>query len=145
MKKLTRKIITLTLAICCLIAPFTTMASAAEVQPRLNNTLSTVTTMNINSSGQLSIVYKYTGFPDVTTKAVITTYIQKRTLGIFWFRVDIGTENDEWVDTIYKEDYAGVRTYQLSDRGTYRVNVEYKIYGSGGAADVLEYQGTDTY
>ena len=96
MKKLAKKLITLTLAICCLIAPFATMAHAAEVQPRFNNTLSTATNMNINSSGRLSIGYNYTGFYNVTTKAVITTYIQKKTLGFFWVRVDIGTTNDEW-------------------------------------------------
>lgn len=59
--------------------------------------------------------------------------------------MDIGTANDEWVDTINKSNYSGTRTYQLSSEGTYRVNVEYKIYGSGGSADVIPYTQTDTY
>ena len=145
MKKLAKKLITLTLAICFLITPVALTASAAEIQPRLNNTISTATAMNINSTGRLTVTYKYVGVPDVTTKAVITTYVEKRVLGIFWSRVDIGTTNDEWVDTIYEDEYSGGRTYQLSSSGTYRVTVEYKIYGTGGAADVLDYQGTDSY
>jgi len=146
MKTLTKKLVTLTLAFCFLITPLALAVNAAESPtPRLNNTISTTTNMTITESGLLSIGYKYVGFPDVTTHAVITTYVQKRFLGVFWKRVDIGTENNEWVDTIYQEDYVGSRSFQLSDSGTYRVTVQYEIYGSGGAADVLDYQGTDSY
>jgi len=145
MKQFTKKLITLTLAICCLIAPFATIANAAEIQPRFNNTMSTVTAMSINSSGKLVIAYNYVGYPGITTRAEITTYVQKRTLWLFWTRVDIGTPDNEWVDTSYQEDYTYERSFQLSDEGTYRVTVEYKIYGTGGEADVIDYQGTDTY
>ena len=145
MKKLAKKLITLTLAICFLITPVALVANAAEIQPRLNNTISTATTMGISSSGKLTVAYNYVGVPGVTTKAVITTYVEKRFLGIFWSRVDIGTTNDEWVDTVYQDQYSGGRSYQLSSSGTYRVTVQYKIYGSGGAADVLDYEGTDSY
>lgn len=150
MKKHLKKLLTLTLALCFMITPVALTANAASdadagVMPCLNNTLSTFTTMSINSSGKLTVSYNYSGFPGVTTKAVITTYVEKRFLGIFWSRVDIGTTDDEWVDTIYQEDYTGSRTYQLSDSGTYRVTVQYKIYGTGGAADVIDYEGTDSY
>ncbi len=145
MKKLAKKLITLTLAICFLITPVALVANAAEIQPRLNNTISTTTTMGISSSGKLTVAYKYVGVPGVTTKAVITTYVEKRFLGIFWSRVDIGTTNDEWVDTFYEDQHIYERSYQLSSSGTYRVTVQYKIYGSGGAADVLDYEGTDSY
>ncbi len=145
MKKSIQKILSLTLALCFLITPIALTASAAEVQPRLNNTISTATNMKITSAGKMNISYNYSGIPGVTTKGVITTYVEKRFLGIFWTRVDIGTTDDEWVDTIYEEYYAGSRSYQLSASGTYRVTVQYKIYGSGGAADVLDSQITDSY
>lgn len=75
--------------------------------------------MNISSSGKVTI-NRYTGFPLTTTKAVITMYIEKRTLGLFWTRVDIGEPDNQWVDTIKNYSYNGSRTYQLSSSGTYR-------------------------
>lgn len=101
--------------------------------------------MNISSSGLMTISYQYSGYPSITTKAVITTYIEKRTLGIFWSRVDIGTSDNQWNDVINDYRYTGYRTYQLSDKGTYRVVVKYTIYGTGGSADVIPYEAKDSY
>ena len=100
---------------------------------------------SINNSGKLTITYKYSGSPEITTKAVITTYVEKKFLGLFWRRVDIGTTDNKWVDTIYNYMYNGSRNYQLSSSGTYRVTIIYKIYGSGGAADEIECQAQDSY
>ena len=101
--------------------------------------------MNIDEDGLLTIGYCYNGYPDVTTKAVITTYIEKRTLFFFWERINIGMEDNQWVDRIARESYLYERDVQLYNSGTYRVKVTYKIYGSGGSADVIEYEGTDSF
>lgn len=125
---------------------FTIQAHATEVAtPYYNNTLSARTTIAIFSTGELSVVNSYQGFENVTTKAVITTYVEKKVLGLFWTRVDIGTTDDQWVDTIYNYYYTGGHNFQLNSTGTYRVTVTYKIYGSGGTADEIEYQETKTY
>lgn len=149
MKKQLKRLLGIVLVLCLSIVPFCSVSASAttqeEITPYFNNTLSTTTSMNINSSGKMTISYKYSGYANVTTKAVITTYIEKKTLGLFWSRVDIGTTNDEWVDTVNDYRYTGSRTYQLSSSGTYRVTVVYKIYGSGGAADEIEYQAKDSY
>ena len=80
---------------------FATKVHAAEIAtPYYNNTLSARTTISISSTGELSVVNAYHGYQGVTTRAVITTYVEKRVLGIFWTRVDIGTTDDQWVDTI---------------------------------------------
>lgn len=144
-----KKILATLLVLCLSIVPFFSVSAAAvtqeEVMPLYNNTASVTTAMNINSSGKMTISYQYSGYPSTTTKAVITTYIEKKTLGLFWSRVDIGTTDDQWVDTINDYRYTGSRTYQLSSSGTYRVTVVYKIYGSGGSADEIEYQAKDSY
>ena len=116
-----------------------------EIMPLYNNVASATSQMSISSSGKMTINYKYTGFPSTTTKAVITTYIEKRTLGLFWTRVDIGQPNEQWVDTIYNYSYNGSRTYQLSASGTYRVTITYKIYGTGGSADTITSEIKDAY
>jgi len=115
------------------------------VTPYYNNTLSARTTIAISPSGELSVVYAYHGIQNVTTMAVITTYIEKKVLGLFWTRVDIGTPDDQWVDTIYDYAHNGEHSLQLDSKGTYRVTVTFHIYGSGGAMDEIERQETKTY
>lgn len=142
-----KRMLATVLVLCLSVVPFCSVSASAatqeEVTPYFNNTLSTTTAMNISSSGKMTISYQYSGYASITTKAVITTYIEKKTLGLFWTRVDIGTTEDQWVDTINDYRYTGSRSYQLSSSGTYRVTVVYKIYGSGGAADEIEYQSKD--
>lgn len=125
---------------------FAARAHAAEVvTPYFNNTLSARTTINISSTGKLSVVNAYHGFQNVTTRAIITTYVEKKVLGLFWTRVDIGTNDDQWVDTVNNYYYTGEHSLQLSSKGTYRVTVIFTIYGSGGAADEIKCQETKTY
>ena len=145
MKKKRIKVSAILLAVVLLMVPFTVCVCAEQATPYYNNTVSTDTGMLIDDNGLLTIAYGYMGIPSKTTHAVITTYVEKRFLGVFWSRVDIGTTDNQWVDTINNYYYDGGRDYQLSKSGTYRVKVTYTIYGSGGAADVVEYEGTDSY
>ena len=140
-------IISVLLIMCLFVIPLSPVSAATEegVMPRYNNVATVTGAMSINDSGKMTISYKYTGSPSITTKAVITTYIEKKFLGLFWKRVDIGKTDNQWVDTINDYMYSGSRTYQLSSTGTYRVTIIYKIYGSGGSADEIELQKTDSY
>ncbi len=119
------------------VSTFSFVAKANEAVPFYNNVTSANSVVTISNSGVLTVVNKYSGSSSVTTKAIITTYVEKKVLGIFWSRVDIGQANDEWVDTIYNYTYSGSHSVQLSSTGTYRVTVEFVIYGSGGAADTI--------
>ena len=142
MKKIITRVLATILTLCLSVVPFcsisVTAATQEEIVPLYNNVNTATANLDVTDSGKLTINYKYAGFSGITTKAVITTYIEKKTLGLFWTRVDIGTTNDEWVDTINNYRYTGSRTHQLSSSGTYRVTVNFKIYGSGGSADVIE-------
>lgn len=113
--------------------------SASEVQPRYNNTASAKTTGSVSSSGRLTAYNSYTGIKDVTTHAQITTYVEKKIL-FLWFRVDLGITDDQWVDVVYGHTYTGSHYVNLESKGTYRITTEYKIYGSGGSADVINSQ-----
>ena len=149
MKNHIKRIFVAILIFCLSVVPMSTVSAAvaegSEIMPLFNNVSTVTANVSINNSGKMTISYKYIGSPSVTTKAVITTYIEKKTLGLFWTRVDIGTTNDEWVDTKYESTYVGSRTHQLSSTGTYRVTVIYKIYGTGGSADEVERQVTASY
>ena len=141
MKKYTlKKLVSLILANVLLLLIVFVPAKAAvqdEIAPCYNNVVSVSSVASVSSSGVLKVTNSYNGDSSVTSKAVITTYIEKKTLGIFWSRVDIGQTDDEWVDTIYNYKYSGSHSIQLPSTGTYRVTVEYVIYGSGGAADTI--------
>lgn len=102
-------------------------------------------TMAINSQGVMTITYQYSSDSSTTSKVEITTYVEKRTLGIFWTRVDIGTSDNQWTDTIYNYRYTSSRTYQLSDAGTYRTKVTYQFYNSSSLTDTIDCEDTDTY
>lgn len=146
-----RKIVYICLALCITFIPFSTMyVSAAvptqqEIMPFYNNTSSANCAMSISDSGKMTISYRVYGYSSSTTRIVIETYIEKKVAGVLWSRVDIDEVNDEWVDTINKTSYIGSRSYQLSSTGTYRVNVTYTVYGSGGTADVIPFTIEKTY
>lgn len=149
MKKHIKRILAITLMLCICGMPVFLVSAAPnsenEVMPCFNNAATVSTNMSINSSGKMTITYNVAGYSSLTTKIVITTYIEKRTLGLFWTRVDNGQTDDQWVDTIKDYKYNGVRYYNLSSSGTYRVTVKYKIYGSGGSADNVEHEIKDSY
>lgn len=141
MSKTFKKMLAAILTLCLAIVPVCSVSAATpqnEIMPLYNNVNTATANLDVTNSGKLTINYKYAGFSGVTTRAVITTYIEKKTLGLFWTRVDLGNTNDEWVDTIYDYRYTGSRTFQLPSSGTYRVTVNFKIYGSGGSADEIE-------
>lgn len=151
MKKRMKKFVAAILVVCLAVVPYLSVPASAElpgggtVSPQYNNTVSATAAMTISNSGLMTISYDYEGFPSKTTKAEITTYIEKRSFLLFWNRVNIGQPNNEWFDTIYNYEYTGSRTFQLSSSGTYRVHVTYKIYGTGGAADEISFTFTDSY
>lgn len=139
-----RRIISLMLLFVVVSSVFI-VANASTIMPRLNNTFSTSTNFTISSSGNACISTTYNGYKGITTGATITSYIEKRTLGIFWTKVDIGQPNNEWIDTC--NDYLGAfsHNYQLENTGTYRAIVTYEIRGTGGATDVINYEQERTY
>ena len=115
------------------------------VMPRYNNTAGTSTNFSISTTGKATITATYSGIASKTTGATVTSYIEKRTLRIFWSKVDIGQPNNEWVDT--SSDYTDVFVHEfyLSSTGTYRAKVVYEISGTGGATDVINYDQERTY
>ncbi len=117
----------------------------SQAATMFNNMYSTLTNASIASNGTMTIYESYDGIPGVTTRGELTTYIEKRILGIFWKKVNNGQPNNQWVDTIYNYRYSGTHSYQLSSTGTYRATVIYKVYGTGGDPDELTSQVTCSY
>ena len=144
-----RKILSLIalVAILCTFAltVFAAVIDDGGVTPCYNNTAGTSTNFTITSAGKATISAVYNGNYGVTTGATVSSYIEKRTLGLFWTKVDIGEPNNEWVDTSTDYMDAFGHEFWLEDKGTYRATVVYEIRGTGGAADIIDYQQERTY
>lgn len=126
------------LIIACVFSNIVISAFASEVMPLFNNVATVSNPVRISDSGKLTVTNQYYGFEGITTKAVITTYVEKKTLGLFWTRVDNGQTDNKWIDTIYSYEYSGSHSLQLESMGTYRVVTTFVIYGTGGTADEIE-------
>ena len=77
-KRLLACVLIVSLSIISLTPVSAAKAFSGTVATFYNNVASATASININSSGKLTIGYKYSGYSSVTTKAVITTYIEKK-------------------------------------------------------------------
>lgn len=135
----------LLIAVLMMVSASTAAMAASLYETRYNNTVMASSVASISDSGLLTVDNQFQGIRGKTTKGEITTYVEKRTLGFFWTRVDIGQPNNQWVDVVYDYLYDGTHTFQLSNQGTYRITVVYVISGSGGDADTIRQTMTKTY
>lgn len=135
----------LLIAVLMMVSASTAAMAASPYEIRYNNTVMASSVASISDSGLLTVDNQFQGIRGKTTKGEITTYVEKRTLGFFWTRVDIGQPNNQWVDVVYDYLYDGTHTFQLSNQGTYRITVVYVISGSGGDADTIRQTMTKTY
>lgn len=139
-----KKIVAIVLTLTLFMGVFAVSASAAEIEPYLNNTSSTTTLFNINSKGVGTVTYSCSGDSNFT-RVNIVCYVEKKTLGLFWSRVETGTNNNEWIDSSNRNPYTGTRTFTLKDKGTYRAVVTYTVEGTGGPDDVITSKVEDKY
>ena len=127
----TKRAICAVIALIMAMSAFSVFAAAQTVEPCFNNVERATN--------------RYTADANVFSKAIITTYVEKKVLGLFWSRVDIGQNDNKWIDVIYDNVYTGTHSVQLSDKGTYRVTSEFVVYGSGGPADTVTETATTEY
>ena len=142
-----KKILSLIMVVITLITCFNFMlmrVSASDVTPRYNNTNSTTTNFNISSSGLATVSISCSGKTGVTQSIEVRSYIQRK-VGLFWFKVDNGLTNDEWVDYKAGSSLNVKHTLQLTKKDDYRVKIEITVSGTGGADDVIEKTLTATY
>lgn len=115
-------------------------ANDSGITPYLNNTSSADLVFNIDSTGLAVSTVTLIGYDGVTTHAEISTKIQKKHLIFFWKDVDIGYPDNTYTATINGTVGIDEAEFQLSSKGTYRNLTTVTVYGTGGAADVLEFE-----
>ena len=126
------------LFLLCILLVVSTTISVHAANARLSHGIYSVQTFSITPSGLAELSVDYKGNTTSFTSVTIETYIQKRTLGFIWIKVDNGETNNTWVDVSTERiDYI-IHDLQLSDTGTYRAVFKITFSGTGAADDVLE-------
>ena len=110
--------------------PISAFASNFGMTPYYNNVQRTSTTFDINESGVATVKTFMNGYPDTTTGATIKIKIQKRFLLFFWSDVA------SWTEEATAHYYSNTHSVTV-EKGDYRAQVEYTIYGTGGSPDVI--------
>ena len=123
----------------CLVMLFTALpiavtAAEDELMPLSNNTSTCNATFNITAQGYATFTAKYCGYSGITTNGTITIQMQKKFLALFWRDVD----DMYWEYSSNNVNYEVANTIQLSNTGTYRIIVNFTVYGTGGSADTFE-------
>lgn len=145
MNTMTKKWTLLMLAVLTLVMSIFVPLNKASAATAYNNTLRSSLTCDVDSNGELSATMSVNGKSGITTHIGVELYIEKKILGIFGSRVDIGCENNIWTDSTNSYKYNHVFTTQLNSAGTYRVTVTYTVSGSGGSDDIITKTDTLTY
>lgn len=132
-----KRVLAFLMAIFILTVAFSLIVQAAT--PRLSHIMSTSSSFTISDTGLAEVYTRYHAYEDVMTEAVITLTIKKRTLLLFWSEVT--TFSISSTEPYYSHTFSR----QLDEKGTYKCEVEYVVYGTAGEADVIPFEETVTY
>ena len=124
--------------ILCLLLMFSLTVPAFAVDARLSHGVSATILFGITSTGMAEVSVVYQGNRTSFTSVTVETYIQKRTLGFIWTKVDNGEPNKTWVDTSTSDIGDFVHHLQLDSKGTYRAVYKITFSGTGAEDDVIE-------
>ena len=141
MKKNVKVFLTMIMAVLMLwTASVSVYASDADagIMPRLDNCHDFVMTFTVADPGVAHFAVDYNGNENTFVQAKLTVVFQKKFLGLFWRKVDIGTTNNEWVAYSTELQYMFYDTVTMDGTGTYRANFTLEISGTGGTTDVIE-------
>lgn len=89
------------MVVSAVVPAYAAQSGEETVQPMLEEPVRTKLYCTASSSCVLTVKNEYTALDDAVTRVVITTYVEKRKLLVAWERVDIGQENNKWIDVIY--------------------------------------------
>ena len=130
--KRTAALVMCVLMVACAILPVCAYGA------RMNHGVNYRTSFTIDSSGKAKVSLYYEGDKSSFTNVTVETYIQKKSLGLFWTKVDNGQTDKTWVDSSSATSGSFTHTLNLDATGTYRAVFNITFSGTGAAADVIE-------
>lgn len=125
------------MVVSCVFLAFALTVPSFAVDARLSHGIRAEMVFGITDTGMAEASIEYQGNETSFTSATIETYIQKRSLGFIWTKVDNGEVDKTWVDTSTARDDYFVYHLQLEDTGTYRAVFKITFSGTGAEDDVI--------
>ncbi len=104
--------------------------SSMEGVPGFSSIENLSITFYIGPSGAAALSFSVSNSIKSPSQLTITSYIEKRSLGVFWSKVDIGVQDDQWVERTSKKFYSATHAADVSEDGVYRATV--KVTGRDG-------------
>ena len=123
--------------VLCFLLAFSLTVPSYAADARLSHGIWADMLFGITDTGMAEVSVDYVANSTSFTNVTIETYIQKRTLGLIWTKVDNGEVNKTWIDTSTAEYGYFVHHLQLEDNGTYRTVFKITFSGTGAEDDVI--------
>ena len=123
--------------VLCVFLVLSLTVPSFAVESRLSHGVSAELLFGITETGLAEVYVDYQANDTSFTNATVETYIQKRTLGFIWTKVDNGEANKTWIDTSTERVDYFVHHLQLDDTGTYRAVFKITFSGTGAEDDVI--------
>lgn len=111
-------------------------AEESSIQPRLQYTAYTTTSMIENSNGTVTCYAEAEGYSGITTRIHIKMELQKFGT-IKWETVTT------WESTVFTYYSSLSKTYTLSKSALYRVKATYTVYSGGAYEIITSYSGEE--
>ena len=128
----------LALALLCLLMMAAAVLPVYAADARLSHGAVASCAFDIGSDGWSEVAISYAGKPASFTQFTAEVYIQKRTLGFIWTKVDNGEPDKTWVETSTQISDSFILGLQLDNKGTYRAVYTLTFSGTGAPDDVIE-------
>ena len=129
----------------CILMVLSLTLPAHAANARLSHGVIAVCGFDVGSTGWSEVNLTYAGNSTSFTSIRVETYIQKRTLGFIWTKVDNGQPDKTWVDTSTAVSGTFDHGLQLDSTGTYRAVFTVTFSGTGAPDDVIEDKIERTY
>ena len=138
--------VVLTLQIFCIAAyAEATESTGYPVSPQAEIKGKGYVTPKLSGSGLLSVTVSYDEVGDEFYYCDMVTYVERKNLGLFWGRVDIGTTDNEWLHRAYPKTFSITYETQLKKTGTYRVTTEFTFTSVSKESESVTTRATIVY
>ena len=129
MRKRIEKIFTVIFAVCMFISCNTfSVNSAQEQNVKFVDIYNSSLTFYVSDNGVATLTYTVSGRAD-SGKIIIKSYIDRKTLGVFWSRIKLSDGSSEWTDTSTGVYTSNTHTLSVSKDGTYRATIVIYVDG----------------
>ena len=133
----TKRGLSMILLLCTVFMTMAGYCRTASAAMNYNNAVNATADSYFASNGKIHAELSVSGIAGTTTSIEADLYVEKRIMGVFWKKVDIGCTNNVWHDATTSYNYSNDFISPVLSSGTYRVNVTFTVSGSGGSPDVI--------